>query len=726
LLHKTNIHSDVSDIQKDEMLSYIRQVPNSKIFGLFRFQLGLYNFAGKNAENNWNKFWMRFGEAPVIYDERLTAISAQQLQKLFINKGYLNSSVDVQVSTNNKKAVVNYAITANKPYTVGKYSVAIDNPVLQRFATDTLISLIQSNMHFDSEVLDSEMQRISDGMRNRGYYNFNKDFLILLADSTNKGNKIDITLDIRRYLKRNPDTLSKYIFKRFKTEKIYFHTNQDANLLADNQNFVQQIDTLSKSGYYIIDEGRPFVSLDALMHNTYIQPNTYYNDITVERTNAALNSLGPVKFANITFVQTGDSTLDCHIVIIQAKSFSTSLDLEGTQIAKYWGAAVGLGFVNKNTFGGAEALSVKSRLALERQDSIWAREISGQLALKFPKFLLPGASANFRRKIHANTEFSINASYQNRPKEFDALNFGAGMRYLWNRSRYQHSFELFNISYMQFDVAPEFRKNYIETGEYNRYNYDNRFIVRMGYNGSFTNYNNNRPLKNFSTYRYGFESAGNLLYGINKIFGTKVDENGNYNLFKQRYSQYLRGDVNIAYNQIFDKNNRFVYHFGFGVGLPYGNADIMPYERRFYAGGANSVRGWSENSLGPGAYQRMPNVRSRDYNQVGDLKLDLSMEYRAKMFWLLEAALFLDAGNIWTIRNYPEQKDGMFAFDTFLNQIALAYGGGLRLDLSMFIFRMDVGVRLFDPAIMQRTEQWRISPKINRDFAIHIAIGYPF
>jgi len=157
--------------------------------------------------------------------------------------------------------------------------------------------------------------------------------------------------------------------------------------------------------------------------------------------------------------------------------------------------------------------------------------------------------------------------------------------------------------------------------------------------------------------------------------------------------------------------------------VPYGNAEVIPYERRFYAGGANSVRGWSESTLGPGVYKRI-DAKRRDYNQVGDVKLDLSMEYRAKMFWVLEGAAFLDAGNIWTIRNYPEQLGGAFQPTEFLKQLAIAYGGGLRLDFSFFIFRLDVGVRLFDP-VRTRREQWRIKPD-SGDFAFHLAIGYPF
>jgi hypothetical protein len=276
---------------------------------------------------------------------------------------------------------------------------------------------------------------------------------------------------------------------------------------------------------------------------------------------------------------------------------------------------------------------------------------------------------------------------------------------------------------MNFNLDQQFITNYIDTKKYNIHNYESRFILRMGYKGSFSNFNPNRPSRNYSTYRYSFESAGNLLYALNKLFYSKPSIDGNYKLFNIAYAQYVRGEYNTSYNQIIDKNNRFVYHLGVGLGLPYGNADVLPFERRFYSGGANSVRGWGETKLGPGVYQRNKNV-IRDYNQVGDIKLDLNMEYRAKLFWFFEGALFLDAGNVWTMKQYDEQPGGEFRFDSFINQIAIAYGAGLRMDFSFFIVRFDMGIRLFDPVLI-RTEQWRIKPGSD-DFAFHIGIGYPF
>jgi outer membrane protein assembly factor BamA len=165
---------------------------------------------------------------------------------------------------------------------------------------------------------------------------------------------------------------------------------------------------------------------------------------------------------------------------------------------------------------------------------------------------------------------------------------------------------------------------------------------------------------------------------------------------------------------------------GVGVGVPFGNADLIPYERRFYSGGANSVRGWNESRLGPGIYKSIKNDNSRDYNQVGDLKLDLNFEYRTKLFLMLEGALFVDGGNVWTIRDYSkEQPGGQFKIDTFAEQIALSYGAGIRLDFSFFLVRFDMGVKLYNPTA-DGADKWRINPTWKNDLAFHMAIGYPF
>lgn len=730
LLNKVVIKPDTKAIPVSELEEYLRQTPNSRVFGTYRMQLNLYNMAPRDTTTKLKRFFSRtfksIGEAPVIYDPMLTSMSEQQLKQLFFNRGYMNATVDTVVDRAGKKLNLTYIIKSNRPYKVKSFKPVTGFSVLDSIASEKSRSFIRKGGNFDADILNKERDRIASQMRNNGYFNFIKDFIVFRADSTKKDHEVDVVMDVRAVLKTQGVKPSKWmIFKRYYVGKIYYEINRNGltgSGLADVK------DTVKFRNFYLIDSKEKFVSLDAFVHNTYIESGALYKDNTVEKSYSSLNQLAPVKYVNISFKETGvDSILDTHIYVVPSKAISVSAEIKGTSTKGFLGGELQLGAVNKNMFGGAEALSIQTKVALERQSEDWAKEFGLQLRLMFPKFIFPFGSYDFKRNIHANTEFTASGTYQNRPSEFSQTNISGGMNYTWIKNRFVHRFEVINLSYVYFPfIDPDFKANYIDAGYYNKYNYKDHLIMRMSYNFSFSTYNPNRPLKNYVTHNYNIESAGNFLYLVNKILGTKKETDGYYKLFNVRYAQYLRGEYNSSYSQIFDKSNRIVYHLGIGAGLPFGNADIIPYERRFYSGGANSVRGWSESRLGPGVYQSSKTVRTRDYNQVGDLKLDLNMEYRSKLFWRLESALFFDAGNIWTIKDYSaEQPGGQFKLNSFAEQIAMSYGIGARFDFSFFIFRLDMGVRLFDPA-QPVANRWRLSPKFNQDFAFHLAVGYPF
>ncbi len=730
LLDKVSIKTDNKDLSKSELKEYLRQTPNAAVFGIFRMQLGIYNFAGKDTSKWINKFWRRIGDPPVIYNSSLTSISVQQLQMQVGNKGYINAKVQSNVNFVGKKATVDYVIQAKKPYKIRDYKIDLKNNLLTDIAADTSKSLIHSEMLFDVDVMNAERERIATKFRQSGYYNFNKEFLTYVADSSLNSHQIDVTIEFRETLKHSSDSIDRIIFKKYSIRKVIFYTNSDANVTTNLENKIE-LDTIQFRDFILVTPQKPLIKLDALIQNTFVNPGAVYSDEAVQRTYSSLNSLGPIKYVNISFKETKDSLLDCYVIVIPSKTISLSVEAEGTYTEGYWGAAGKVNFLNRNVFKGAETLSLQARGSFEKQDQVWAKELGGTVGLKFPRFIVPFASYDFKRSIHANTELTTAFTYQIRPGEFTSTNAGAGVKYTWNRMPFQHSLDLFDLSFVNFPyIDPDFTANYLTTGYFNKYNYENHIIMRIGYNGSYSNYNPNRPLQNYSTVRYNIETAGNLLNLASHVFNATPDSTGAYRLFNIRFSQYVKGEYNVTYNQFFNKENRFVYHLGLGLGVPYGNADIIPYERRFLSGGANSVRGWSEGTLGPGAYKRFTSENRtttdsrRDFNQVGDIKLDMNMEYRTKLFWVMEGAFFLDAGNIWTIKHYDTQPLGEFKADTFLNQIAIAYGVGARLDFSYFLIRFDLGMRLYDP-VLDRRNRWRVNPTTN-DLAFHIAIGYPF
>jgi len=723
LLNKVSIKSDNKEIKKDGLKEYIRQTPNAAVFGAFRMQLGVYNLAGRDTTKWINRTLKRIGDPPVIYNAALTSLSVQQLQKVLENKGYINAKIQTDVRFKGKKAYVKYIIHSNTPYKLNQYKIDLKNELLINTAADTAKSLIKPNMLFDVDVFNSERQRITSSIRELGYFNFNKEFLSYYADSTLNAHKVNMTLDMQENLKHSSDSVNNVIFKKFNIRKVIFYTNTDANVTTDLENKVE-MDTVMFRDFVLISPKKRILKLDALVQNTYINHKALYSDEAVEKTYSSLNTLGPIKYVNISFKEVDKNQLDCYIVIIPSKTVTLSTELEATYSAGYWGVGGNINTVNRNVFKGAESLSFLVRGAFEKQEVIWAKEYGVQVGLKFPRAILPFGSYDFKRNIHANTEFTSAFSYQSRPGEFTTTNASGGITYSWNRKQYRHSFQLFNLSYVQINTEQAFRDLYLNPAKplFNPYNYNDHFIMNMGYGGAFTTFNANRPMQNYSTARYTIETAGNFLYALSNILGSeKVD--GSYKFSNVRYSQYVKTEFNLTHHQIYDKNNRLVYHFDVGVGIPYGNANVIPYEKRFFSGGANSVRGWGESMLGPGIYNRITGS-SRDFNQVGDIKLDMNMEYRAKIVKMLEGALFLDAGNVWTIKDYATQQGGTFKFDTFASQIALAYGVGIRFDFSFFILRFDLGSKLYNP-VLSRREQWRINPGWS-DLAFHFGIGYPF
>jgi hypothetical protein len=722
LLDKVEIKTDAKEVEKADLTEYVRQSTNSYILGVFRMQLGIYNLAGKDSTKWLNRVFKRVGQAPVIMDSMLTQISAQQLLSYHINKGYYHATINTIIHKKDKKAGITYQISSGKPYRVGSYKADIPYPELAEIANDSVRSLIQKNGLFDVSVLNSERDRVSNSMRRNGYYNFTRDHLAYTADSADFN--VAVTMQLKDYLMARKDTLPFTVFRKYGISKVVYRLTPSLSTLLSSGN-LSKTDTVHSGRYTLIGPAEKILTINALISGTFIKPGTHYSDEDVERTYTALNSLPPVKYTHISFSESGPDSLECSIAVAEAKSFTLTSQAEITFTAGYWGMAANLGTINRNIFKGAESLTLQGRLALERQDDVIAQEWGGQAGIRVPRTIIPFAGNKLISSLHGTTEFKGTFNYQYRPQEFSNTNVGGGLKYAWTKGRQNHSLDLVDISYVYFPwISNQFRDSFITTGKYNKYNYDNYLIMRINYSTAYNSYNPNRPMRNFYSYRYSIESAGNLLNGINKLLNSPVETDGSYKIFSTRYSQYLRGEVNASYNQIIDKNNRFVYHAGIGLGVPYGNAEIIPYERRFYSGGANSVRGWSESTLGPGSYVRF-NSKRRDYNQMGDIKLDLNFEYRAKMFWVLEGALFADAGNIWTINDYENQPGGVFKFDTFWKQIAMAYGIGIRMDFDYVMFRFDLGTKLYNPALSEGV-RWRVVPQEISDLAFHIAIGYPF
>ncbi|MBR6539202.1 MAG: BamA/TamA family outer membrane protein, partial [Bacteroides sp.] len=411
----------------------------------------------------------------------------------------------------------------------------------------------------------------------------------------------------------------------------------------------------------------------------------------------------------------------------------------GTNSAGDLGAAAALSFQHRNLFKGSELFSFRIRGAFEAVSGLQTTyrddgytEIGAEASLNLPRFIFPFLSADYRKKIRATTELSMQYNYQFRP-EFTRIVASAGWGYRWGvKQQYtQHRIDLIDVNYLYMPwISSDFKDKYLKENDENyilKYNYEDRLIVRTGYSFTFNSAGsalvNNTLIGNSYAIRFNVESAGNLLYAFSELAHLPKNKNGEYTLLEIPFAQYLKADIDFAGNYVIDSRNSIAFHLAAGIAMPYGNANIIPFEKRYFSGGANSVRGWSVRELGPGCFAGDGNF----LNQSGDIKFDASIEYRTKLFWKFEGATFIDAGNIWTLRDYADQPGGQFKFNKFYKQIAVSYGMGLRLDLDFFVIRLDAGMKAINPIYESGRNRYPIyHPKLNRDFAFHFAVGYPF
>lgn len=739
LLDEVKIHTDNKEIKPSDMRLYVRQNPNSKWFSTIKTQLYVYNWSGRDSTKWFNRFLRKIGDAPVIYNESDAIRSQEEIAKAVQNLGYMGASVKRTTKTKKKKLKLFYEITSGKPYIVRtlKYDIS-DKKIAEYLRNDSTQSMLREGMLFDVNVLDAERQRITDYLLCNGYYKFNKDYITYTADTARNTHQVDLTLHLLPYKTYVGDTPKEHF--QYKINKINFITDYDV-LQSSALSSIEINDSLHYNGFPIYYKDKLYLRPKVLVDNLRFASGDLYDERNVQKTYTYFGRLSALKYTNIRFFETqnGDSTqLNCYVMLTKSKHKSISFELEGTNSAGDLGAAASVSFQHRNLFRGSETFMVKFRGAYEAISGLQPgyknhnyTEYGVETSINFPNFLFPFLTSNFKRRIKATTEFGLQYNYQLRP-EFSRTIASASWSYKWmQKQKIQHRIDLLDISYLYLPwISSQFQEDYINKDKDNyilKYNYENRLIVRMGYNYSYNSAGgalvNNTITTNSYSIRAGFESAGNILYGISKMINMRKNKDGEYAILGIPYAQYLKGDFDFAKNIIIDHRNSLAFHAGIGIAVPYGNAKVVPFEKRYFSGGANSVRGWSVRNLGPGSFAGDGNFM----NQSGDIKLDASIEYRTRLFWKFRGAAFIDAGNIWTIREYENQPGGVFEFDKFYKQIAVAYGLGLRLDLDFFVLRFDGGMKAINPKYKKAKERYPIiHPKFSRDFAFHFAVGYPF
>lgn len=724
---------DRNDVDRTELYNFLRQSPNHKVLGFAKLQLATYNLSGRDSTKWYNRWLRRVGQPPVIYDHSLTDASERQLRLAMVNRGFTHASVsaDTLVKAGKKKIDVVYHIKAGEPHVISSVGYNIPDTAMRALVmTRDRSTALRPGMLLDRNALDEERSTITRRLRNAGYYDFNRDNINYTADTVAGSRNVDITLNIKPV-----------DYKRYLVRRVVFVVDNN----IDDEGEPLPHDSIDYHGTTFIYGPDRYLRPSLLDEMCYITPGRPYSARQVERTYEALGRLSIVKYINIEMKPAGTvddmCMLDAYIYLSRNKKQTVSVEVEGTNSEGDLGFGVGLNYQHRNLAHGSELLSAKLRASYESlsgnlEGLINKRytEFAGEVGITFPKFECPFLSKSFKQRRLASTEFSVSANYQERP-EYTRVIFGTAWKWKWQQQRRgytrRQTFDLIDINYVRLPRSTiDFMDQIAPTNPLLRYSYEDHFIMRLGY--TFTRTNRRMPAANVnslyvqpyvSTLRVSGETAGNLLYGISHLVGQHKSQ-GVYKILGTQYAQYVKADIDFTYTRNINERNSVSFHTGFGIAVPYGNSSMVPFEKRFYAGGANGVRGWGVRTLGPGSYDARNSVT--DFiNQCGDIRLDLSVEYRAKLFWVLEGAVFVDAGNVWTIRNYENQPGGMFRFNRFYKEIAAAYGVGLRFDFTYFLLRLDLGLKAHNPAMNQ--ERWPlIHPRWGRDANFHFSVGYPF
>lgn len=735
LLDEVHISSDNKEIKSSEMYSYVRQKPNSKWFSLVKLPMYIYCSSGKDSTKWINKILRKMGDAPRIYDARVAEETRMQILGAVQNKGYLGAHVSLEEKIKKNKLDTYYRISSGKPYIISSIDYNVEDYVIRDLLmNDSIHSGLKVGERFDVNQLEEERNKITQFLLNRGYYRFNKDYITFQADTVNGTYRIDLTMNIG--LNNMPNSSETSLHRQYSIRNVNYLMDLDYSL-----NNGVNLDTMSYGGINILYDKKLFLRPGVIDSHNRIVPGKLYSNRDVMSTYSSLSRLGILKYSNIRFVEhlENDSAyLDAFVSLSKNKNKMLSFQVEGTNSAGDLGAAASVTYTHRNLFKGSETFTIKVRGAYEAVTGLEGyannnyTEYGVESSLDFPEFMFPFLTSDFKKRVNAKSEVSIKYNWQIRP-EFERTLASAAWSYRWNSGRRaNHRLDVLDINYIYMPYRSNTFIEYLnymdEINPLLRYSYEDLFIVRLGYTYTYNSAGvttQQTAKKSSYSIRFNIEESGNLIYGFSKLIHKKPSDGESFRMGNISFAQYVKTDFDFAKNIMIDDRNSLVFHIATGVAIPYGNSKSLPFEKLYFSGGANSVRGWSVRSLGPGRYHG--NSGSLDYvNHTGDIKLDLNVEYRTHLFWKLNGAAFIDAGNVWTLKSRYSDDTGQFAFNRFYKEIAVSYGLGVRFDLDFLILRFDGGMKAINPMESGADRFPVIRPDFSRDFAFHFAVGYPF
>ena len=724
-LDSVNIDPDVKDL----IFSAVNVKPNNPLYSPYirsPFPIGLwvYNHWDENSKGLKGWLYKKLVAKPVLISRVRPQTRVNMINELLRNNGYFDSQSSYTLNysdKNQKKAKITYEVDVKAPYTLGEITYINEDTPL----TNVIDSIARKNQYFKTgsryclDSLNNVRIDIANQLRNRGYYFFRPEYIEYLADSVTQKGVINMQLVKSANIPNQAYT--KYL-------------GNDITVRVDDEVIGGVADTVEAKYCTIIKlqpvhidddlinscirgrKGRPFRVGNMDLIQMYLARTGIFSNINIQA------------IPRDTLLENGYGLIDLDITCILDKPIEVKVEAKATtKSTSFIGPGIGLGIKHKNIFGGAEQLSADVTASYEWQtgkgnayksSDFNSYELGAEVSLSIPRLLAPRFIDRARRYTNW-TKFSIGGDFMNRPNYFKMARVSAEMTWEWHSRRYsQHKLTPFKLTYSNLlSTTAAFDSAYFNNRAIEQ-SFQDVFIPQMSYT-----YTLDRTFgKNNFVWSTTVTEAGNLCYLIWRACGV---EKGDMHILYTYFSQFIKAHTNFVWTRNLFGEHKLVTRVFIGAAHAYGNSMEVPYMEQFYIGGSNSLRGFAVRSVGPGSYR--PKFIDRDtyYDQTGTFKFETNLEYRLPLVGYLKGAVFVDAGNVWLLKDDEFRPGGKLEGKSFFKDLALNTGIGLRFDMEMIVLRADLGIALHAPYDTGKKGYFNI-PKFGDGLAFHIAIGYPF
>jgi len=712
---------------ENELEDLLRPKPNKQFLGL-RPKLWIYNIAGQPKKQKGIRYWLRtkVGEPPVLFSKVDLDYNASVLRNFTENRGYFKTRVSADSTVSNKRVTAEYTVTPKKQYIIKSVIFPDDSLAMSRIiGRSSRRSLLKVGKPYDLDIIKAERERIDARLKEKGYYYFNPDYILAQVDSSKGDHEVKIRLVIKA--DAPPKALTAY-----KINKIVVYPNFTVS--KDSVKYTQK-DILQYKDFTIIDTANTFKPR-VFDRAIYFKKGDLYNRKDHNLTLNRFVNLGTFSFVKNEFKPSDSikNALDSYYYLtLLPKKFIRVEVLGKTNSASYTGTEVNVNWNNRNLFRGAELLTISVFGGADFQLSGTNNgkniyKLGTETSLTWPRFIVPFFHVEGNSEYVPRTKATVRYEYQNRTQLYALNSFKTSFGYQWKENvRKEHQLNIIDVTYVSpNNVTAEYRQDIEEDASLGRV-IEKQLIFGPTYSYTYTNTMQKRK-KNTFYFNGELDLAGNIT-GL--ATGANVRKNDTIKIFDVPFSQFVKLKADFRHYLKLSKESEWASRIIIGAGLPYGNSGVLPTSKQFVVGGTNSIRAFRARSLGPGSYVNTITDNSYLPDQSGDLKLEFSTEYRAKLFSIVRGALFVDAGNVWLLNADPNKPGGQITKD-FMKDIAVGAGAGLRFDLSFLVLRTDLAFPLRRPDLPDG-QRWVIDdinfgsgPWRKDNLILNIAIGYPF